>query len=136
MPQTGVVALSGVGRLPTQVYGLPEKAAAEVQAPRPRKFRSMQAAGVSVAKLFRTGGKASMTYGEAINGVLDCLRRDQRRMAAAVTSLTVGGGGQSFDLALMMPDGSGTGRADPAYDVHGLRLGQWANAVWEGWLPF
>lgn len=102
---------------------------------RTRKFRTMQAAGTSAAKLFRTGGKASMTYGEAINRVSDSLLRDQRRTAAVVTAPAAGGGGQNIDLALTVADGSRTGRADPAYDAHDLPLGQWATSVWEGWLP-
>ena len=43
--------------------------------------------------------------------------------------------GQNLDLALLLADGSRTGRADPAYDAHDLPIGQWACAVWEGWLP-
>lgn len=74
----------------------------------------MQAVGVSAAKLFRTGGKAAMTYGEAINGVSDSLLRDQRRTDSVATAPAAGGGDQNLDLALMMADGSRIGRADPA----------------------
>ena len=32
--------------------------------------------------------------------------------------------GQNLDLALVIADGSATGRADPAYDAHMLAIGE------------
>ena len=40
-----------------------------------------------------------------------------------------------MDLALLIADGSQSGRADPAYDAHALPIGEWAMAVWEYWYP-
>ena len=40
-----------------------------------------------------------------------------------------------MDLALVIADGSRSGRADPAYDAHALPIGEWAMAIWEGWYP-
>ena len=35
----------------------------------------------------------------------------------------------------MLADGSGTGRADPAFDAHVAPIGHWAMAIWETWAP-
>ena len=85
--------------------------------------------------LFRTGGKAAITFGEGIMGVSDAMLRNQRRTVAVVTSPASGACGQNLDTALMIADGGPRGRADPAYDAHDLPIGQWSMAVWEGWLP-
>jgi len=96
------------------------------------KFRRLRKIGVDTARLVRTGIRA-MTYGSAITGVPNGLLRSQRQTVAAITSSGAGAGGQNLDLALMIADGGKTGRADPAYDAHGLPIGEWAMAVWEGW---
>ena len=36
---------------------------------------------------------------------------------------------------MTIADGSAKGQADPAFDAHMLPIGEWANAVWEEWLP-
>ena len=61
-----------------------------------------------------------MTYGSAITGVPDGLLRGQRQTVAAITAPGAGTGGQNLDLALVLADGSKNGRADPAYDAHGV----------------
>ena len=38
-------------------------------------------------------------------------------------------------MALILADGSAKGQADPAFDAHVLPIGEWANVVWENWLP-
>ena len=96
------------------------------------KFRRLRKVGVDTARLVRTGIRA-MTYGSAITGVPDGLLRSQRQTVAAMTAPGAGTGGQNLDLALMLADGSKKGRADPAYDAHGLPIGEWSMAVWEGW---
>ena len=53
--------------------------------------------------------------------------------AAAAASVTRGSG--DLDLALVMADGSMTGRADPAFAAHETPIGMGAEAVWESWLP-
>ena len=82
------------------------------------KFTKMQAVGVKLDKLMRTGGLKAITYGDGVMGVADSMLRNQRRAAAAATAPVGGTGGQHVDLALMMADGSARGKADPAYDAH------------------
>jgi len=43
-----------------------------------------------------------------------------------------GTGGQNLDLALILADEGPTGKADPAFDAHGLPIGEWSLAIWEG----
>ena len=50
-----------------------------------------------------------------------------------MTAPGAGTGGQNMDLALVLADEGPKGRADPAYDAHGLPIGEWAMAVWEQW---
>ena len=91
------------------------------------KFRRLRKVGVDTARLVRTGMRA-MTYGSP-----DGLLRGQRQTVAAITAPGAGTGGQNLELALMLADGNKSGKADPAYDAHGLPIGEWAMAVWEGW---
>lgn len=100
-----------------------------------KRFRKLRRHGIDSAMLFRTGGKAAMTFGQGIMGVSNSLLRDQRRTAAVATSPASGACGQNLDTALMMADGGPKGRADPAFDAHDMPIGQWAMAVWEGSMP-
>ena len=97
-------------------------------------FRRLQRAGVSIARLVRTGLRA-MTYGQAVLGVSCSFLKAQRQVVAAAVSPGAGTGGQNMDLALMLADGGTKGRADPAFDAHLIPIGDWAKAVWEGWTP-
>ena len=76
-----------------------------------------------------------MTYGASVMGGSCSLLCDQRRAAARAAAPAAGTCGQSLNLALVIADGSDTGRADPAYDAHMLPVGEWSLAVWEKWLP-
>ncbi len=76
-----------------------------------------------------------MTYGQAVIGVAPSTLLRQRRAAEHASAPRGGGAGRQLDLALMLADGSETGRADPAFDAHADPIGQWATAVWEEWLP-
>ena len=98
------------------------------------RFRRLRKVGVDTARLVRTGMRA-MTYSNAILGVPCGMLNSQRSAAAAAAAPGAGTGGQNLDLALLMADGSKTGRADPAYDAHALPIGEWAMAIWECWLP-
>ena len=98
------------------------------------RFRSLRKVGIDTARLVRTG-KSAMTYGPAISGVPPSLLDAQRRTAAAAAAPGAGTGGQNLDLALLIADGNGSGRADPAFDAHMIPIGEWAMAVWEEWLP-
>ena len=40
-----------------------------------------------------------------------------------------------MDLALMLADENARSGADPAFDAHLMPIGDWATAVWEGWMP-
>ena len=98
------------------------------------RFRRLRKVGVNTARLVRTGMRA-MTYSNAILGVPCGLLNSQRSAAAAAAAPGAGTGGQNLDLALLVADGSKSGRADPAYDAHALPIGEWAMAVWESWMP-
>ena len=98
-------------------------------------FKRLRASGVSTSRLLRTGGIAAMTYGQAVVGVAPSTLLQQRRSAAAAAAPAVGICGQSLDLALIVADETGGGKADPAFAAHGGPIGEWAQAVWEHWLP-
>ncbi len=76
-----------------------------------------------------------MTYGQAVIGVAPSTLHQQRRAAEHASAPRGGGAGRQLDLALMLADGSATGRADPAFDAHADPIGEWATGVWEAWLP-
>ncbi len=76
-----------------------------------------------------------MTYGQAVMGVATSTLRQQRQCAAAAAAPANGTCGQSLDLALVVADESVTGKADPAFAAHAGPIGEWAQAVWEHWLP-
>ena len=100
--------------------------------PRFRRLRKLQA---DPARIVRTGGKATIVYGQAVTGVSNTLLQSQRRAVAAAVAPQDGTGGQQLDLALMLADGSAKGNADPAFDAHVMPIGDWARAVWEERLP-
>lgn len=100
------------------------------------RFRRLRTAGVSGARLLRTGGNAAMTFGEAVMGVSLSQLLQQRRAAAAAAAPTNGCCCcQSLDLALILADESPRGKADPTFAAHLCPIGEWAQAVWEGLLP-
>ena len=76
-----------------------------------------------------------MTFGEFVHGVTPSLLTAQRRVVAAAAAPASGIGGQNLDLALMLADGSPTGRVDPAFEAHTQPIGHWAQAEWNKWLP-
>ena len=96
------------------------------------RFRKLRAAGVDTARLVRTGIRA-MTYGSSVTGVPTGMLQNQRRTVGAMAAPGAGTGGQNLDLALVLADGGPSGKADPAFDAHGLPIGDWSMAVWEGW---
>ena len=99
------------------------------------RFQRLKRAKVDTARLLRTGACASMTFGQSIMGVATSHLLAQRRAAAAAAATTHGTCGQNLDLALLLADGSPTGKADPAYAAHSGPIGQWAMAVWDQRLP-
>ena len=77
-----------------------------------------------------------MTFGEAVAGVSpSLLLQQQRRAAAAAAAPSNGCCGQSLNLALIVADESPHGKADPAFAAHLGPVGEWAQAVWESWMP-
>ena len=99
------------------------------------RFRRLRKLGIDTSRLLRTGGKAAMTYGQAILGVSNSLLRDQRTTAATIAAPGAGRGGQNVDIALIIADGNARAGADPAFDAHMMPIGDWATAAWEGWMP-
>ena len=99
------------------------------------RFRKLAAVGVATKRLLRTGGTAALTYGQGIFGVAPSVLLAQRRAVAAASAPSSGPCGQDLDMALAMADGSAKGRADPAYEAHLQPIGQWAEAIWDEWLP-
>ena len=100
---------------------------------RVKRFRALRRVGVNTAKLIRTGGSAALTYGQHVCGVSNAMLLQQRRSVASCTVLSRGGG--DLDITLLLADGCGTGRADPAFDAHLAPIGHWAMAIWENWSP-
>ena len=41
-----------------------------------------------------------------------------------------------MDLALILADGSASGRVDPAFAAHSGPMGHWAMAIWNSWFTF
>ena len=54
---------------------------------------------------------------------------------AAAAALADGICGQGLDLALLLADGSPTGRVDPAFEADLQHIVHWAQAVRNEWLP-
>ena len=71
-------------------------------------------------------------YGEANTGVSNITLLAQRR---AVAASSVPGGAGDLDLTLLLADGDGGGKVDPAFEAHIGSIGMWAEAVWCCWLP-
>ena len=97
------------------------------------RFRALRRARINTARLLRTGGVAALSWGEGVIGIPPSILLQQRRAAAAATCAEPCG--QSIDIALILADGPNGGRADPAFDAHQMPICQWAQAVWESWLP-
>ena len=98
-----------------------------------RKFGQLLRSRVSAARLIRTGGAASFTYGDDVTGVSSTTLLARRRLvAAAIAPPTCG---RDLDLALLLADGSDRQRTDPSFDAHAIPIGRWAEAVYMGWCP-
>ena len=87
------------------------------------RFRKLARAGVRTARIARTGGVAAITFGQAVTGVAPATLRAQRRAVAHATAPASGPCGQDLDMALLIADGSATGKADPAFDAHTMPIG-------------
>ena len=59
----------------------------------------------------------------------------QRRSVNAAAAPQNGLGGQELEFAMMIADGSKTGKADPAFEAHISVAQHWAQAVWNSWMP-
>ena len=68
------------------------------------RFRKLARAKVSTARLLRTGGLSSMSYGQAITGVAPSTLLRQRRAAAAAAAPASGTSGQDIDMALIIAE--------------------------------
>ena len=97
------------------------------------RFQKLKSVGVDTAKLVRTGGNASMVYGQRALGISNVTLHAQRRASLAVTC--VRGCGANLDLALMLADDRSRGAADPAFEAHVGVLFEWSLAFWEAWAP-
>ena len=99
------------------------------------RYRLLRKAGVDTSRVLRTGGVAALTFGQSPLGVSPSILVQQRRVVEAAAAPSCGACGRNLDLALMLADGSATGRVDPAYEGHAEPMGHWAQAVWNSWLP-
>ena len=86
------------------------------------RFKKLAKVGVNTARLARTGGVAAITFGQTITGVAPATLRAQRRAVAHATAPASGTCGQDLDLALLIADGSATGKADPAFAAHSMPI--------------
>ena len=85
---------------------------------------------VDTVRLFKAGGNASMSYGEAVVGVSSQLLYLQRQTAAAAA--VPGAAGKNVDCTLFVADvATNTAKLDPAYHAHRGPIVAWASAVWE-----
>ena len=97
------------------------------------KFAALARSCISAARLFRTGGAASFTYGDDVTGVsAETLLKRRRMVASAFAPPT---GGRDLDLALLLADSSERQHLDPAFAAAALPIGRWAEAVYAGWCP-
>jgi hypothetical protein len=99
------------------------------------RYRLLKKARVDTSRVLRTGGVAALTFGQVTTGTPPSTLLQQRRAVTVAAAPSAGASGQNLDLALMLADGSATGRVDPAFDAHAGPIGHWAQAVWNGWLP-
>jgi ribonuclease HI len=98
---------------------------------RRRRYKVLRKAGVGVARLVRTGGKAAMVYGESVLGVADSFLQEQRRAVAAVAAAD--GAGKQLDLVLIFADLTTSEFTDPAFEAHCGPLVSWSRCIWYGW---
>jgi hypothetical protein len=75
------------------------------------RFRMLKQAGVDTNKLNRTGGTAALVWGQGALGVPPTTLLQQRRAVAAAGNAGSGFGGQDLDLALILADGSASGKS-------------------------
>ena len=69
------------------------------------RFRKLRRLGADPARIVRTGGKASIVYGQSVTGVSNSLLHSQRTAVATAAAPQHGAGGQQLDLALIKADG-------------------------------
>ena len=81
-------------------------------------FKMLKRAGVDTAMLVRTGGLAALMHGFGSSGVSPSVLLHQRRAVQSATAPKTGLGGQEMEVAMMIADGTKTGRADPAFPAH------------------
>ena len=99
------------------------------------RFKMLRRAGVDAARLVRTGGLAALMHGFGGSGVSPSVLLHQRRAVQSAAAPKNGLGGQELEMAMMIADGSKTGRADPAFPAHVDVVQHWAQAIWNRWLP-
>ena len=76
-----------------------------------------------------------MMHGFGSSGVAPSVLLHQRRAVQSAAAPKSGLGGQEMEVALMVADGTKTGRADPAFPAHVDVAQHWAQAIWNKWLP-
>ena len=59
----------------------------------------------------------------------------QEKSGASRRAPKAGLGGQELEMAMMVADGTKTGRADPAFPAHIDVVQHLAQAIWNRWLP-
>ncbi len=94
---------------------------------------SLRNAGVSVARILRTGGNSRMMFGQSTMGVAPALLKRQRQSAAA--GIVAGTSGKCLDLILLLSDAKDSDETDPAFIAHRGPITNWADEIWRGLVP-
>ncbi len=97
------------------------------------KFAALLRAGLSAARILRTGGTAAFSWGDAVTGVSSATLLTRRRTVAAAASTPTRG--KDLNITLILADDKAHQRLDPAFAAHCAPMGQWAEAVWCSWCP-
>ena len=90
------------------------------------RFKALRGVGVDTARIMRTGGVAALVHGEGSTGVAPSMLTAQRRSVNAAAAPQSGLGGQELEFAMMIADGSKTGKADPAFEARSSVAQHWA----------
>lgn len=98
------------------------------------RLRILAKSGKDPARILRTGGSTSMTYGQ-VHGVPDTTLYRQRSAVARAIAHAGGPAGQDHDLTMILAEGR-HGHFDPAFAAHEEPVVSWARAIYNAWMPW